>query len=661
MTEQLEIATPEELEDFLKDQPIEWGQVVAMRAALRYLPVVNWAFHTNELPNKQKLNLLNTTARACLMSWFARKYPTYDLRQAPAAFAAANAASAAANAATSFAANASTKAASSTATSAANAASFAANAASTAATASFVATSFAANADATASTWEVISSDATSLLSSTLPTILALSPLWPEGEPRWAADERRAFFALPIDDLDVWQNWYQRISQGKSPFGFGEKADEALSLKIATQDDDFWDRDFGVVNGDIKGWIEEVRREQQGDLPEWDFFISYAHQDKEMAKEIDAVVREQGYSTIAQFKDFPPGSNFVHEMQKGLNDTSRMIALHSPDYEKSDHCQAEWAAAYNEDPGSEKQKLVPFLISPAELNPLARQVVYSSLVGKNKSQRKKAIIEAINYKPPNRSRKKIKQELANVASPDATLNSEEKLDAGPNRKLDNPHVDNELADLPYTQREIVRSILDALSAQAPASLRATLERYSNHLLERGPQPITDLLAKFNDAIMASYEDWGDKGISSLFESYQACHEKFMAHFPLRQVRERLYSETPINEQETYGDNLLGPVEKVQKAIEDMIAENGATDDFEKVTAALEQQAKDLSFIPPQKEGDNPAPLITPKRRFLLSTIGFYERLLAAVAGSAALVATPQGQALIAAVNKAIDALLKLVL
>ncbi len=59
----------------------------------------------------------------------------------------------------------------------------------------------------------------------------------------------------------------------------------------------------------------------------------------------------------------------------------------------------------------------------------------------------------------------------------------------------------------------------------------------------------------------------------------------------------------------------------------------------------------------------PAPSddVTPKRRYVLGTIGFYERLLAALGAVAGIAATPQGQAAIGAVRAAIETFMGFIL
>jgi hypothetical protein len=93
----------------------------------------------------------------------------------------------------------------------------------------------------------------------------------------------------------------------------------------------------------------------------------------------------------------PTGSNFVREMQRGLAQSGRFIALLSPSYAKSDHCQAEWSAAYNTDPSGVARKVIQFLVVPGELPPLAKQIVYKQLVGLSPLDAAKTILDAVGY------------------------------------------------------------------------------------------------------------------------------------------------------------------------------------------------------------------------------------------------------------------------
>ena len=145
-----------------------------------------------------------------------------------------------------------------------------------------------------------------------------------------------------------------------------------------------------------------------------DFFISYATSDEVMAREIGAILDDAGYTYVAQFRDFHVGTNFVREMQRGLAASGRLIALLSPAYENSDNCQSEWGFAYNKDPGSKHGKLIQLKIAEVDLNPLASQIVYKPLVGLSGSDRRAAVLEAIE--PWMKGRKRPKTVAGRVAS-----------------------------------------------------------------------------------------------------------------------------------------------------------------------------------------------------------------------------------------------------
>jgi hypothetical protein len=81
-------------------------------------------------------------------------------------------------------------------------------------------------------------------------------------------------------------------------------------------------------------------------------------------------------------------------MKRGLQ-CDRVVALLSPDYEGSKHCQAEWNAAYADDPDGSMRKLVPLLVRKTSLNFLARQVVYANLVDVPPDQFEERVLDAV--------------------------------------------------------------------------------------------------------------------------------------------------------------------------------------------------------------------------------------------------------------------------
>src|SRR5581483_4645607 len=111
-----------------------------------------------------------------------------------------------------------------------------------------------------------------------------------------------------------------------------------------------------------------------------DFFISYNKADRHWAEWIAWQLEESGYSTVIQAWDFRPGGNFLLDMQSAATEAARTIAVLSPDYLSSLFTAPEWAAAFAQDPTSDKGLLLPVRVRECELKGLLAQIVYIDLV-----------------------------------------------------------------------------------------------------------------------------------------------------------------------------------------------------------------------------------------------------------------------------------------
>lgn len=621
-----EITSHKELKNWFKKQNrADFAQVIAARAALRVLP---YAFG-GRIPDDWVAAYSLALFRATAISWAARNFPAHDMGNA--ARAAATYAPAAAPAAP-----------------AADAAAF----------------------------WNNLSADCDWLAASTDPLTdarrLTREPLWPRGAPaRWDADwETGKARLLALDpSYQVWTDWYDRRVRGERaafdiPGDTNRIEDKKILVALAdATDEDFWDGGAPHVNIMLQRWIDEARArvkpepDEKAETPT-SFFISYATKEEAIAQEVAAILSKRGYSSIAQFKDFPQG-NFVRAMREGIESTDRFIALQSKAYWESDHCQSEWDAAYARDPGAKQRKIVPFLLEPVPLPPMASEIVYKSLVGLTKAQRKKAIIDWIDYQPPSRSPKELRKTLAAQASPDVRV-EDDRIDAGPNTLFDKPLVDMDLAELPANLRALLGVLIASLPANSPSVVRNCLNAYREHLLERGAQPIVGTIDPFASAVQAQIKadsGYWDAGLDSLFADFFKRHKLLITHFPLNPERELLVAETPIDEVKASGSALLAPVEAVGEALEDLKSADLTTEDFDKVEAAHQAFTRDIASLPMPAPSDD----VTPKRRYVLGTIGFYERLLAALGAVAGIAATPQGQAAIGAVRAAIETFMGFIL
>jgi hypothetical protein len=238
--------------------------------------------------------------------------------------------------------------------------------------------------------WLTVSRDADFIASGGTAQALARKPLWPDGEHHWVMQHwKQLQDALPREnDWQVWIDWYERRLMGLSD-------SEEVELVFTTVPNQ--ERDVGPAAANkwiaerLREWLDTRRRP-----PPWDFFISYdSKKDTPYARFIDDVLRKAGYQVFVQFRDMPVGSDFVHEMQRGLQGSPRFAAVLSPRYVASDFCRAEWNAAFRDDPLGEKRKIVAFLIEQTDLAPLAGKTVHQSLIGLSRKDAAKAILAAI--------------------------------------------------------------------------------------------------------------------------------------------------------------------------------------------------------------------------------------------------------------------------
>lgn len=127
------------------------------------------------------------------------------------------------------------------------------------------------------------------------------------------------------------------------------------------------------------------------------FFISYNKADRVWAEWIAWQLQEAGYSTVLQAWDFRPGQNFVLNMHKASQEAERTIAVLSPDYldPKAGFSQAEWSAAFKQDPKGETGKLLPVRVRECDPKGILGPIAYINLVGLAEETARQKLLEGV--------------------------------------------------------------------------------------------------------------------------------------------------------------------------------------------------------------------------------------------------------------------------
>src|SRR5262245_7449809 len=109
-----------------------------------------------------------------------------------------------------------------------------------------------------------------------------------------------------------------------------------------------------------------------------EFFISRAGADSEMAKLVAEIIREAGGEPYYQNEHFGH-ADFMRKMEEGYA-RARTIALLSAEYQKSEHCRAEYNNVLGPDPGNLKQRLIVLRVADCQPDGNLQNLAYTDLV-----------------------------------------------------------------------------------------------------------------------------------------------------------------------------------------------------------------------------------------------------------------------------------------
>jgi hypothetical protein len=293
-----QITNQEELKAWLKDKPHKWSVAIALRCALRVLPIAtNPARHNNnEAPSEHifmMFRALSVSSASRYLSPDKMKKATraagnhlyslqptvgfrsnlfYVLRTSEATVDTSSASGSAAEAAELATA---AEIATFRGTRSVDAAAYAVGAAGDSdadaiyANANITATT--ANAAAEASDadaiWQSVTLDADFLESGNSHKALLSQPLWQGTIPTLIAPEIAAMCkTLPCspDGFGLWLDWYERRLAG-APTGFAlpPVQDQEMYRRLVAQNDDWWQRKPAEVHAEIQSWLDELTPDKE--------------------------------------------------------------------------------------------------------------------------------------------------------------------------------------------------------------------------------------------------------------------------------------------------------------------------------------------------------------------------------------------------------------
>jgi TIR domain len=471
----------------------------------------------------------------------------------------------------------------------------------------------------------------------------------------------------------VWVEWFNSVVAGKNSFDLPFHIAESIDTRIALGEFrfDFWRRAPEEVNAEISGWVANERRLLNATSRA--VFVSYNSADQGSAKEVGNFIDSFGFQSFAQYKDMPPGSNFIAEMQDGLATMGKFSPLYSPEYMASEICQAEWNAAYNMDRLGKRRLIIGFLLKPTKLLPLQMQVVHVPLYGLTKEKARAAILEALTGDGERASPAQSRKEAAESASPEPFVDEQGRIGVSSSAEVEAAFIDDELASLPESMRRLLANLLAALpSTNAPSMLSQNLSDYRTELLVNGSSPrMADLLrcaeiikAEINDALELEAA-WYRAGIKLSLEQFLELHEKLRQRFPLMMLRDQSIERSAIEPTVFDMSEFALQHKEFAKAASEAHREDLTTEEFMRVLEWRERQRKDIASLrEPQISGSDDifltnkdrVPPAAIKKRFLFDMSGTGDKLLERTANVTKIADSGAGQMLIGATRE----LLKLI-
>ncbi|MBQ0957830.1 toll/interleukin-1 receptor domain-containing protein [Ideonella sp. 4Y11] len=128
-------------------------------------------------------------------------------------------------------------------------------------------------------------------------------------------------------------------------------------------------------------------------------FVSYTQSDLHWAQWVVWQLEAAGYSVRYQHRDFRSGGNFVTAMNQAILDAPATVALLSPAYQDSKHCEAEWSSALAGDTTNAAGRLIPVRVVDCVPKGLLGPLAYIDLVGTEDADAAQRLLAGVAASP----------------------------------------------------------------------------------------------------------------------------------------------------------------------------------------------------------------------------------------------------------------------
>lgn len=127
-------------------------------------------------------------------------------------------------------------------------------------------------------------------------------------------------------------------------------------------------------------------------------FLSYAHPDQKIVQKIAAGLTDAGVNVWFDQTALAPGSNFIREIERGLDSSDFVVFFISPSSMASQWTQQELNVAISRQvSGAQKTVILPILLAEAEMPPLLRTIAYLDLRDQDSDKAVKQLLKAIEH------------------------------------------------------------------------------------------------------------------------------------------------------------------------------------------------------------------------------------------------------------------------